>query len=148
MRNTIIGAIVLIIVVAGAGALVLRNNKNSSSSSSNSTHSTTSKTSNNQSTDETSNSPAAEAVTITYSDNGFSPSTVIVKSGGKVTVKNTSSELVQFDSDPHPVHTDDTELNIGTVQPGDSQTITVTTTGSHGYHNHLNPSMTGTIVVK
>ena len=53
---------------------------------------------------------------------------------------------MQFDSDPHPVHTDDTELNVGHVEPGGSMTFTVNKTGTHGYHNHLNPGDTGTII--
>lgn len=88
------------------------------------------------------------AATITYSDSGFSPSTVTVKSGDTVAIKNTSSSDMQFDSDPHPVHTDDEELNAGPVTPGQTVTFTVTATGTYGYHNHLNPSDTGTIVIK
>lgn len=88
------------------------------------------------------------AATITYSDSGYSPSTITVKSGDTVAIKNTSSSEMQFDSDPHPVHTNDEELNAGPVAPGQTITFTVTTTGTYGYHNHLNPSDTGTIVIK
>ena len=98
-------------------------------------------------TDET-NSDKKVAATITYSDGGFSPSKVTVKSGETIAIKNTSSGDMQFDSDPHPVHTDDEELNAGAVAPGQTVTFTVTTTGTYGYHNHLNPSDTGTIVIK
>ncbi len=95
--------------------------------------------------------PAAaqtEASIIIYSDSGFSPSPLTVKTGTMVTIKNTSSRTLQFDSDPHPVHTDDPELNVGVVASGQTKTFTVTTTGSHGYHNHLNASDTGTLVVQ
>jgi plastocyanin len=88
------------------------------------------------------------AATITYSDSGYSPSTITVKSGDTIAIKNTSSSEMQFDSDPHPVHTDDEELNAGPVAPGQTITFTVTTTGTYGYHNHLNPSDSGTIVIK
>ena len=88
------------------------------------------------------------AATITYSDGGYSPSTITVKSGDTVALKNTSSQPVQFDSNPHPVHTDDPELNVGEVAPGQTTTFKVVTKGTHGYHNHLNPGQTGTIVVQ
>lgn len=88
------------------------------------------------------------AAVITYSDSGFSPSVVTVKSGSKITIKNVSSSAMQFDSDPHPIHTDDPELNEGVIEPGKSGTITVNVKGTHGYHNHLNPDQTGTIVVQ
>lgn len=88
------------------------------------------------------------AATIIYSNSGFSPSKITVKSGDSVAIKNTSPGDMQFDSDPHPVHTDDEELNAGAVAPGQTVTFTVTTKGTFGYHNHLNPSDTGTIVVQ
>lgn len=91
------------------------------------------------------NEPSA---TITYSNSGFSPKTVTVTAGAIIAIRNTSSSDMQFDSDPHPVHTDDTELNVGTVAPGKTVTFKVTTTGTHGYHNHLNPGDTGTIIVQ
>jgi plastocyanin len=95
-----------------------------------------------------SDSDKTAAATITYSDSGFSPSKTTVKSGDTVAIKNTSSSDMQFDSDPHPVHTDDEELNAGTVAPGQTVTFTVTTKGTFGFHNHLNPGDTGTIVVQ
>lgn len=94
-----------------------------------------------------SSTPNGRTTTITYSDSGFTPKTVTVHSGDTVTLKNTSSQSVQFDSDPHPVHTNNPELNVGEVPSGQSSSFTVSTKGTHGYHNHLNPGQTGTIVV-
>ncbi len=88
----------------------------------------------------------AEA-TITYSDDGYSPASLTVKSGATVTIKNTSSSSIQFDSDPHPAHTANQELNVGSVAPGESKTFTPTTKGSHAYHNHFDSSQTGVLVV-
>ncbi len=91
---------------------------------------------------------ATSATAITYSNDGFSPSTLTVKAGTTVTIKNNSSRLLQLDSNPHPDHTDNPELNVGTVSPGKSTTFVVTKTGSHGYHNHLNTGDTGTLIVE
>jgi plastocyanin len=86
--------------------------------------------------------------TITYSDEGFSPSKITVKSGENIAIKNASASDMQFDSDPHPVHTNDPELNVDLVSPGHTMILTVHTKGTFGYHNHLNPGDTGTIVVQ
>lgn len=96
----------------------------------------------------TSGQSTSEVTIITYGDNGFSPTKITVKSGTTVTIKNESSHGLQFDSDPHPAHTDNKELNVNTVSPGASETFVVKRTGTFGYHNHLNPSDTGTIVVE
>ena len=88
------------------------------------------------------------ASTITYTNDGFSPSTITVSAGTTITIKNDSSKSLQFASNDHPTHTKNPELNGSTIDAGQSQTITVTQTGTNGYHNHLNPSDTGTIVVQ
>lgn len=93
-----------------------------------------------------SNKPAS--ATITYSDSGYSPKTITVKAGDTVAIKNTTSHDMQFDSDPHPVHTNNPELNVDLVSPGQTLTFTVNTKGTFGYHDHLNPSDTGTIIVE
>ncbi len=85
---------------------------------------------------------------ITFDGSQFSPATLTVKSGSKVTITNTSSNELQMDSNPHPVHTDDTDLNVGSVLAGLSKTFTVTKTGSFGYHDHLDPSIQGQITIE
>lgn len=94
----------------------------------------------------TSTTPAAN--TIVFDGNTFNPETLTVKSGTSITIKNTSSVDVQFDSDPHPVHSDDTDLNVGNIAPGESTTFTVTKVGSFSYHDHLDPGVQGKIVVE
>ncbi|HEY5695334.1 MAG TPA: cupredoxin domain-containing protein [Candidatus Saccharimonadales bacterium] len=126
-KKTILYLVIGAVVLAGIGIWLYIANKPTTSTKSNTTDT---------------------ANTITYSDSGFSPKTITVKAGTTITLKNTSAANMQFDSDPHPVHTNDTELNIGSVAAGQSTTFTVNTPGTHGYHNHLNPSDTGTIVVQ
>lgn len=97
-------------------------------------------------TNKTSDQPAA--ATITYTDNGFSPTTTKVKSGDTVKVVNQSGGQLQFASDPHPTHTDDPELNAGDIATGDSKSFVVTTKGDWGFHNHYDHSKSGRITVE
>jgi plastocyanin len=140
--------IAVVVLAAVGGALALSGNNKSDNSTSTPTSKSSTSNSSSSSSTPSATSDQNSGATITYSNNGFSPSTLTVKAGTKITIKNTSSEDMQFDSDPHPAHTDDTELNVGIVSPGESMTFTVTTTGTHGYHNHLDPSDTGTIIVQ
>lgn len=140
--STIIITIVAILVI-GAGAYLLfkpSTNNTSSTAPSKSTPSTASKA----------NSPSTRSSTakITYSDNGFSPTDLTVKSGDTVVIANSSSSDVQMNSNPHPYHTDDADLNVGLVATGQSKSFVVTKIGSFGFHNHLNPGQTGKITIQ
>lgn len=148
MKAGIIAAIVAVLVIGGGAFLVMKKDNKSTATTPTTTQNTSTSASTTTDNSSSTNSNDSTGTTITYSDSGFSPSTITVKSGTKVTIKNTSSHDMQFDSDPHPVHTDDVDLNVGLVQPGKSMTFTVTKTGSFGYHNHLNASETGSIVVQ
>lgn len=95
-----------------------------------------------------SDTSAPAAATITFTDDGFSPAVTTVKAGDTVQVVNKSNQELDFDSDPHPTHTDEPELNIGSIEPGKSGTFTVTQRGHWGFHDHLNPSLHGNLVVE
>ncbi len=139
MTKSIIIGLIAIIVIGGGGYLALhKKNNNSSAASSSQTTPSSSSSSTNQ----------AVAATITYSNNGFSPSATTVQSGDSVAIKNTSSNDMQLQSNPHPIHTDDGDLNVGTVGAGQTKTFVVTKKGTFGFHNHLNPSDTATITVQ
>lgn len=98
--------------------------------------------------DATQQDPKQNENTIVYSDDGFGQKSLTVKAGSIVSIRNNSSRILQFDSDPHPQHTDNPELNIGNISPGHQRSVTVTKTGSHGFHNHANDDHTGTLVVE
>jgi plastocyanin len=86
---------------------------------------------------------------VKFTDNGFEPSTLTVSSGDTVKFENKSSDDFWPASNVHPTHL----LYPGfdakkPVLPGDSYSFTFTKKGSWGYHNHLEPDVQGTIVVK
>lgn len=140
-KTTVIAVIAAVVLVGGVFLLV-----HASSSSSSSSAKTTSTTS--QSSTPAASTPATVAATITYSSAGFSPALTTVKAGDTVKITNTDSEAMYLASDPHPTHTDDPDLNVGAINPGESKTFTVTQKGSYGFHNHLNPTEKGKIDIQ
>lgn len=141
-KTSVIIALILVIGLAGL-AFVLTSNKDDNSDS------TTTTTTNNATSEESSESTSQNAAnTIEYSSDGFSPSSITVKAGNTITIKNSSARVLQFNSGPHPEHTDNAELNVGTVSPGQSKQLTVTTKGTHSFHNHLDSAHTGTLIVE
>jgi len=145
----VIIAVVVVVVVAGGGYLAFHKNDSGTSKKTSTSNTTTNTGATTSSTpSETTNPSASVAATITFTDNGFSPAVTTVKAGDTVKVTNNSSQELDFDSDPHPTHTDESELNVGPIGAGESKTFTVTKTGHWGFHDHLNPSMTGTLDVE
>ncbi|HKR98921.1 MAG TPA: cupredoxin family copper-binding protein [Candidatus Dormibacteraeota bacterium] len=72
----------------------------------------------------------------------FSPGTLTVKSGTKVTVTNN-------DSTAHTATSDDgSSFDTGDIDPGSSKTITLSKAGTVKYHCSIHPFMHGTIVVQ
>lgn len=96
--------------------------------------------------------PSTAEVTITYTDDGFSPAEATVSSGGKVTWINNSSKELQVGSAIHPIHSENREISGGKftldISPGESATVTLTKKGTWGYHAHLKPSAGGRLIVQ
>lgn len=91
--------------------------------------------------------PSANGITIVFTDNGFQQQNYSVAAGQTVTVKNESSIVVQFSSDEHPTHTDNPELNMNELQPGEQDIIAPDTAGKWGIHDHEHPEFTTTLIV-
>ncbi|MBU6389826.1 cupredoxin domain-containing protein [Patescibacteria group bacterium] len=124
----------LIVIVLLVGGVVIANRPHSAPPSATATPPSTAAT-------------ALTKDTITYTGNDFTPGVLTITSGSTVTIKNVSTDDLQLDSNPHPIHTDDTDLNVGAVPPGQSRSFTVIKKGTFHYHNHLNPVQTGEIVI-
>ena len=100
---------------------------------------------------------------VVYSDSGFSPSELNIKSGDKIVFRNESSRPVWPASALHPTHAvyDGTNFDrhcaegatpafdaCREVEPGGEWSFTFDKIGTWKYHDHLNASRTGTIVVE
>ncbi len=86
--------------------------------------------------------------TITLTVDGFSPQSLTVKAGTKVTWTNQSGTNAEVNSSPHPTHTDYQPLNLGSLTDGGIVSLTFDQPGTYKYHNHLSPSQFGTIIVQ
>lgn len=104
-----------------------------------------------------------EVITVTYTDSGYSPKEVIISQGGTVTFLNESSRTMWPATAIHPIHTiypGSGILKCGTAeQPrifdackgitqSASWSFIFQEQGSWGYHDHLNISRTGKIIVQ
>jgi plastocyanin len=85
------------------------------------------------------------AATITIGADGrVSPSSVTVPLGSRVTFVNNHSQPHEMSSDPHPEHNQCPDINVGTLQPGQSRpTQNLTTARTCGFHDHLRETDTG-----
>lgn len=107
--------------------------------------------------------PAVSKISVTYSNSGYSSAIVTVKKGDSVIFENKGSFSMWTASAVHPTHKvyPGTDIaNCGTPQStgafdackgysfGESWEFEFNETGTWKYHNHLQPSHTGTIVVE
>lgn len=101
-------------------------------------------------------------MTVTYTDQGFSPASVTVPLGATITFVNQSSKSMWVASAMHPAHTAYSGTSLsqhcpdtsGTAfdecaagAPGTSYSFTFAKMGTWRYHDHLDASKFGSVVV-
>ena len=89
-----------------------------------------------------------EEVSVFLTPSGFIPADLTIKAGARVTWTNQSGVLGNVSSAPHPAHTDYPALNLGSFGPDKSVSLTFNSPGTYKYHNHLDPSQSGSITVQ
>lgn len=85
--------------------------------------------------------------TVTLTAKGFEPDKITINKGDVVTWLNKSGGDATVNSADHPTHRLFPVLNLGNFADGSSVQAKINRTGVLKYHNHLNPTQTGTIVV-
>jgi len=91
----------------------------------------------------------SQSFTVTYTDSGFSPVPLTIKLGDNVNFKNESSAPMWVASAPHPAHTDYPEFDAKKgAGEGETYSFTFTKVGTWKYHDHLNPTRYGSIIVE
>ncbi|MBI4127967.1 MAG: hypothetical protein HY459_02755 [Parcubacteria group bacterium] len=91
--------------------------------------------------------PTSHEVSIT--SEGFSPTTLNITVGDTVTFVNRDTDPHWPASTPHPVHTDVPGFDaLHGLATNETYSFTFTEVRTVTYHDHLNPSVRGTIVVQ
>jgi len=102
---------------------------------------------------------APMTATITYDSNGFSPSSVTIKNGGRVTWKNASGGSMWVASAQHPSHIaysgtsreehcpDTSGTAFDQCEGGGDYSFTFGKTGTWNYHDHLKAQFFGKVIV-
>ncbi|MFA6519524.1 MAG: hypothetical protein WCT41_01720 [Candidatus Paceibacterota bacterium] len=94
---------------------------------------------------------------VTFTDSGFSPGVLDITKGTVVEFKNASSKSMRVASNPHPIHDEyparggcisSTFDSCTNIPPGGTWLFQFDFTGTWGYHDHLNSTDMGTIVVQ
>lgn len=91
---------------------------------------------------------SVEGNVVVYDGTGYVPGHITISAGETVTWKNESTGDITVNSNPHPIHTGNALLNLGTIVAGAEGTITFTDTGRYDYHNHLRASDKGAVTVE
>ena len=84
---------------------------------------------------------AQSTTTITIADLAFSPANVTIQIGDTVVFANN-------DSVAHTATANDGSFDTGTIQPGESASVTFTTAGTFSYFCQIHPSMSGSVTVQ
>jgi plastocyanin len=82
--------------------------------------------------------PLAKSPSVTIKNLAFSPKTLTVKAGSKITVKNK-------DGTTHTFTANKGAFDTGDIDGGSSATVTVKKRGTYAYHCNIHDFMKGTI---
>lgn len=96
-------------------------------------------------------SAAAEAETknlVTITSSGFSPKEIKITKGDSVIWVNNDTVDHTVNSAPHPAHTAYPPLNLDVLKPGEKKSLKFPDAGTYKYHDHLNPSLFGSVTVQ
>lgn len=140
MKRFLLGLIFVILVAAATWWWLNRNTQPATAPAPNQTE---------RSAEENSEETApTSSQVVTYTGNGFSPATLTVKVGTKVTFRSSGGSM-WVASGPHPAHTAYPEFNAErSYTSGQEYSFTFSRAGTWTYHNHNNPSHQGTIRVE
>ncbi len=147
MKTSYWVAMVVIIAVLAIGFFLMQSQSSNPTTQSVETQSTSSSLEA-ASPEASASTTTSEENMVTLSSDGYSPATLNIKVGTKVTWVNKSGATATVSSDPHPTHTAYTPLNLGQFKNGEMLSLTFEKSGTYSYHNHLTPTQKGTIIVE
>lgn len=142
-RNTAVAAVIIVLILAGWYLL-----RPKGAVAPESLQPTPASTASESATPQASPSAAMTEKAVTISSTGFSPKNITVKTGESITWTNSDNADHTVNSSPHPTHTDYPPLNLGVIKSGESKSLAFPKAGTYKYHDHLNPSLFGSITVE
>ena|SRR5260221_10367986 len=148
--NKVIIIVIVLAVLLGGGYFLMKGQSSTQQQNTANTQATQNTQQNAQPTAMKSEPTTASASSnaVNYTENGFQPHSITIKVGQSVTWTNKDSDELWVASDPHPTHTDYPGFDeLKSIPTGDTYSFTFTKVGNWGYHNHLNPSQMGVVVV-
>lgn len=138
---------VIVVAALGVGAWVILQDGNTTEESAQ-VKDTNATTQGNTPETATATEPTGETIEIIYNDDGFERATYAAAPGDTIKVVNNSKDSLEFSSDDHPTHLENSELNQPVLASGASQEFTVNTLGTWGIHDHFKSNNTTTLVVE
>lgn len=163
LYQKVLGALFLVAVVGTGGYLIMQNNNQPASLTDSQNVSQGQPVGGTNTPEFEVQVEIATTQEVTYTDAGFTPSILNIKTGDTVTFKNQSSGNMWVGSAMHPTHMvyggialaqhcPDLENNdfdqCQNGAPEASWNFTFTKAGSWGYHNHSNATHFGKIIVE
>ena len=93
---------------------------------------------------------APENITyVSFTETGYSPANINIKQGDTVVFKNESAGGMWVASDPHPAHTNLTSFDpFKIIPPGGQYQYTFDRVGQWNYHDHISPTLLGSVKVE
>ncbi len=142
--TSVIIAVVAVVVIAGGAVLLFGNND--SGNTGNDTNTGTNEPAVFEENKEA--GPGEVAATLTYTEQGFTPTQVTIPAGRALKIVNNSDDAIAPSSDNHPTHTLNPELNFPDIAPGQSASLVLNRTGTWGIHDHYDASNRATVIVE
>ena len=93
------------------------------------------------------NHQANRIAVVRITKTGFIPATISVKQGTKVIWTNSDTNLHQVASNPYPKDTILPSLKSEILNNSQTYEYTANTSGTFGYHDQINPTINGTLVI-
>jgi plastocyanin len=88
-------------------------------------------------------------VEASYDGSKFTPNEIKIQHGSTITFVNNSQKAMWVASDVHPTHEELAEFDAKRgVEPGETYSFTFEQPGTWGFHDHLNPTAVGVVVVE
>jgi plastocyanin len=92
--------------------------------------------------------PAPKNVTVSIAAGKFDAAEATIAVNDTVTWVNRDAAAHQIASDPHPSHIALPELESGSLATNQTYDFKFTKAGTYTYHDHLNPTIKGTVIVQ